>query len=63
MLFKRNPRFTGRQSKLSILKNLLSYTSGTIKVVITGLEGVGKTQLVIKLAHRIIKKQRDCSIF
>ena len=43
MPFERNPRFTGRESELSRLEKLLSHTGRTIKVVITGLGGVGKT--------------------
>ena len=44
MSFERNPRFTGRESELSTLEELLllpkEYTS---QVAIFGLEGVGKT--------------------
>jgi tetratricopeptide (TPR) repeat protein len=63
MPFERNPRFTGRESELSRLESLLAQTGRTTKVAITGLGGVGKTQLAIELVHRAIEKRKDCSVF
>ena len=63
MPFERNPRFTGRESELSRLEKLLSHTGRTTKVAITGLGGVGKTQLAIELVHRAMEKHKDCSVF
>jgi tetratricopeptide (TPR) repeat protein len=63
MPFERNPRFTGRESELSRLEKLLFHSGQTTKVAITGLGGVGKTQLAIELAHRAMEKYKDCSVF
>jgi CO dehydrogenase nickel-insertion accessory protein CooC1 len=63
MPFERNPRFTGRESELSRLEKLLSHTGRTTQVAITGLGGVGKTQLAIELVHRAIAKHKDYSVF
>ncbi|KAF1814208.1 HET-domain-containing protein, partial [Eremomyces bilateralis CBS 781.70] len=61
--FDRNPRFTGRESELSRIEKLLFRHGQTTKVAITGLGGVGKTQLAIEIAYRITEKQRDRSVF
>ena len=63
MPFERNPRFTGRESELFRLEKLLSHAGRTTKVAITGLGGVGKTQLAIELVHRAMEKHKDCSVF
>ncbi|KAE8392857.1 hypothetical protein BDV23DRAFT_192368 [Aspergillus alliaceus] len=41
----RNPRFVGRQDEISKLEELIAMQDGPRKVAITGLGGVGKTQL------------------
>jgi putative protein kinase ArgK-like GTPase of G3E family len=63
MPFERNPRFTGRESELSKIEELLSCTGRTVRVAIAGLGGMGKTQLAIELVYRVIEKRRDCSVF
>ena len=63
MPFERNPRFTGRESELSRLEQLLFQSGQTTKVAITGLGGVGKTQLAIELVHRAMEKCKDCLVF
>src|SRR5438045_5132006 len=63
MPFERNPRFTGRESELFRLEELLSHTGQTTKIAITGLGGIGKTQLAIELVHRAIEKHKDCLVF
>jgi hypothetical protein len=63
MPFERNPRFTGRTSKLSILEELLLPKEYTSQVAIFELGGVGKTQLAIELVYRTIKKHSDCMVF
>ncbi|OJJ80604.1 uncharacterized protein ASPGLDRAFT_38966 [Aspergillus glaucus CBS 516.65] len=52
--FERNPNFTGRKEQLDGLQQILEQKShSTKKIAVIGLGGVGKTQLVLELAHRI----------
>jgi tetratricopeptide (TPR) repeat protein len=60
--FERNPRFTGRESQLAQLEGKLFAKDHTAKIAITGLGGMGKTQLVLELLYRIKEKHKDCSI-
>jgi putative protein kinase ArgK-like GTPase of G3E family len=62
MPFERNPCFTGREFQLSQLETLLRDDTHTTKVAITGLGGVGKTQLVIEAIYRM-NLSRKCSVF
>ncbi|KAF2676825.1 TPR-like protein, partial [Lentithecium fluviatile CBS 122367] len=64
--FERNPRFTGRETQLAQLEEML-FTEGrsgdhTTKAAIIGLGGVGKTQLTLEFLFRMRKKYPDCSI-
>ena len=61
MPFERNPRFAGRGSQLAQLEEKLFAKDHTIKVAITGLGGVGKTQLVLELLYRTKDKHKYCS--
>jgi NB-ARC domain len=60
--FKRNPYFTGRESQLAQLEEKLFAKDQTAKMAITGLGGVGKTQMVLELAYRAREKHKNCSI-
>jgi tetratricopeptide (TPR) repeat protein len=61
--FEKNPSFTGRESLLAQLEQKLDINDQPTKVAVYGLGGVGKTQLVIELAHRVKKKKpKDCSV-
>ena len=51
--FERNARFTGRESQLAQLEAKLFTKDSTTKIAVTGLGGVGKTQLVLELLYRI----------
>ena len=62
MPFDRNPRFTGRESELTRLEEMLFSEKRSAKLAVTGLGGVGKTQLVLELLYRIADKQKYCSI-
>jgi tetratricopeptide (TPR) repeat protein len=60
--FERNPRFTGRESELAQVKEKLFAKDHNAKIAITGLGGVGKTQLVLELLYRTKEKHKDCSM-
>ena len=59
--FDRNPNFTGRESQLAQLEEKLFRGGRTTKFAVTGLGGVGKTQLVLELVYRIRDKYKNCS--
>ncbi|KAK5077403.1 hypothetical protein PMZ80_011240 [Knufia obscura] len=60
--FERNPRFTGRETQLGDLQGKLFAKGHTSKIAITGLGGVGKTQLVLELLYRTKTKHKGCSV-
>ncbi|KAH6691785.1 hypothetical protein BKA61DRAFT_715021 [Leptodontidium sp. MPI-SDFR-AT-0119] len=60
--FDRNPKFTGRELQLVNLKEKLFERGQTTKLVIIGLRGVGKTQLVLELVYRVRDKHKNCSV-
>ena len=60
--FERNYRFTGRQFQLVQLEEKLFVEDRTAKIAITGLGGVGKTQLVLELVYRTRAKYENCSV-
>ncbi|KAL4986027.1 hypothetical protein BDW68DRAFT_179200 [Aspergillus falconensis] len=59
----RNPKFVGRQDEITKLEGLLALQDGPRRVAITGLGGVGKTQVALELAYRIRDQDPDCSVF
>ncbi|KAL4863239.1 hypothetical protein BDV12DRAFT_206709 [Aspergillus spectabilis] len=61
--FGRNPRFVGRQDEIHKLENLISMPNGAKRLAITGLGGVGKTQVALELAYRMRDREPECSIF
>ncbi|KAM3086792.1 hypothetical protein ACMFMG_000914 [Clarireedia jacksonii] len=61
--FPRNERFVGRNWHLDQLATKLSSDQFCQRVAITGLGGVGKTQIVLEYAYRIKKKSPECSVF
>ncbi|KAL4940333.1 hypothetical protein BDV06DRAFT_23172 [Aspergillus oleicola] len=61
--FTRNPRFVGRQAEICKLEDLISIHDGAKRLAITGLGGVGKTQVALELAYRLREREPDCSIF
>jgi tetratricopeptide (TPR) repeat protein len=60
--FERNPSFIGRESQLVQLEEKLFTKDQTAKMAITGLGGVGKTQVVLELAYRVREKHKNCSV-
>ncbi|KAK4449603.1 HET-domain-containing protein [Podospora aff. communis PSN243] len=61
--FERNPFFTGRKAEMRRLRQLLDTEHRTSKAAITGLGGVGKTQIALELLHLMKHEISDCSIF
>ncbi|KAH8595497.1 hypothetical protein B0O99DRAFT_544164 [Bisporella sp. PMI_857] len=61
--FDRNPNFTGREMQLAEVEEKSLVKGRTTKVAITGLGGVGKTQLVLELVYRIRDKYKNCLVF
>ncbi|PVH67508.1 FabD/lysophospholipase-like protein, partial [Cadophora sp. DSE1049] len=61
--FEQNRCFTGRESELIEIEQLLFTKGGPTKIAIFGLGGVGKTSLTIELVYRIKKDHKDCSVF
>ncbi|RHZ67121.1 uncharacterized protein CDV56_100005, partial [Aspergillus thermomutatus] len=59
----RNPKFVGRQDEITELEELITMQDGPRRVAITGLGGVGKTQVALELAHRIRDRDKECSVF
>ena len=60
--FERNPRFTGRELQLAELGEMVFVGGQTAKVAVTGLGGVGKTQLVLELIYRIRENHKNCIV-
>src|SRR4029077_6425673 len=61
--FDRNPRFSGRNSELNGLEKVIFSEGKSRKTAITGLGGVGKTQVALELAYQIRDKYPECSVF
>ncbi|KAJ0412956.1 nucleoside phosphorylase domain-containing protein [Aspergillus carlsbadensis] len=61
--FAKNPHFVGRQKEIQKLEDLISAPDGPRKLAITGLGGVGKTQIALELAYRMKDREPECSIF
>ncbi|KAL2822941.1 hypothetical protein BJX63DRAFT_417348 [Aspergillus granulosus] len=61
--FARNPHFMGRQEEIQKIEELISKPNGPKKLAITGLGGVGKTQIALELVYRMREREPECSIF
>ncbi|KAL4965263.1 purine and uridine phosphorylase [Aspergillus stella-maris] len=61
--FPKNEGFVGRGGQLSQLEKLLFSPGRQHKVAITGLGGVGKTQIALEFAYQTQQSRPDCSIY
>ncbi|KAN0082027.1 hypothetical protein V8E54_003325 [Elaphomyces granulatus] len=62
--FKRNPRFLDRHNRIVELEQkVLSNNDKLRKMAITGVGGVGKTQIALEVAYRVRDRKPECSIF
>ncbi|KAL4789393.1 putative kinesin light chain [Aspergillus venezuelensis] len=61
--FAKNPQFVGRQEEIQKIEDLITVPNGPRKLAITGLGGVGKTQIALELAYRMQAREPECSIF
>ncbi|MDL4817179.1 AfsR/SARP family transcriptional regulator [Actinomadura opuntiae] len=55
--------FTGRQEQLGRLRELIASRDGTAIVAVAGMAGVGKSALVVHLAHRLKQDFPDGQLF
>ncbi|PQE21863.1 hypothetical protein CJF31_00007706 [Rutstroemia sp. NJR-2017a BVV2] len=60
--FDRNLNFTGRGTQLTEVEAKLFTGGRATKVAITGLGGIGKTQLLLELVYRIRDRYKDCLV-
>ncbi|KAL2809361.1 hypothetical protein BJX63DRAFT_423883 [Aspergillus granulosus] len=61
--FGRNSRFVGRHDEIRRLEEWISNPDGPSQLAISGLGGVGKTQVALELAYRMRDADVECSIF
>ncbi|EED17856.1 kinesin light chain, putative [Talaromyces stipitatus ATCC 10500] len=61
--FERNDCFVGRHDEIQKLEDLISVPDRAKRLAITGLGGVGKTQVALELAYRMRDREPECSIF
>ncbi|KAL2841134.1 hypothetical protein BJY01DRAFT_257138 [Aspergillus pseudoustus] len=59
----RNRRFVGRKDQIAKLEESIAAQDGPGRVAITGLGGVGKTQIALEVAYRVRERDRKCSVF
>jgi Cdc6-like AAA superfamily ATPase len=61
--FLRNRQFVGRSAELDTLKQKLLVNKDCQKVVISGLGGIGKTQVALQFAYSVKEDYPEFSIF
>ncbi|KAL4811582.1 hypothetical protein BDW67DRAFT_41010 [Aspergillus spinulosporus] len=58
----RNSKFVGRQDEITKLEELLTMQDGPRRIAITGLGGVGKTQIALEVAYRMRDRDQECTV-
>ncbi|KAN0066948.1 hypothetical protein V8E54_014872 [Elaphomyces granulatus] len=61
--FERNPRFLGRHNEVVKLEEKILSSDQVRKMAITGLGGVGKTQIALELTYQVRHKRPEYPIF
>jgi tetratricopeptide (TPR) repeat protein len=61
--FDQNAQFIGRNTLLTEVEEKLIIGQQTKQVAITGLGGIGKSQLTLELAYRTRQRCTDCAVF
>jgi hypothetical protein len=61
--FERNQQFVGRDSQLKRLESVLFTERQPAKFAISGLGGIGKTQIALELAYRVKETHPNYSVF
>jgi tetratricopeptide (TPR) repeat protein len=61
--YEKNRKFVGRESELDKLEKMLSAQNKPSRAAVSGLGGVGKTQIALELAYQTRERYPDCSNF
>ncbi|KAH8705621.1 P-loop containing nucleoside triphosphate hydrolase protein [Talaromyces proteolyticus] len=61
--FLRNHKFVGRDEEITTLKEFILKDHGQKKIAISGLGGVGKTQIALEVAYYVRDHDSDRSVF
>ncbi|GLA09572.1 hypothetical protein AnigIFM60653_011903 [Aspergillus niger] len=59
----RNKNFVGRLDEIKKLEDQIMMQDGYRRIAITGLDGIGKTQVALEVAYRIREKDKERSVF
>ncbi|KAL4945291.1 hypothetical protein BDV06DRAFT_39310 [Aspergillus oleicola] len=60
--FLYNPDFVGRQREIQQIEDMIFSPKGPTKVALSGLGGIGKTQVALQLAYRARDRDNGCPV-